>query len=170
MNLSVSMLTKQSLIMSTKRCACGRPAKSSICYSDSEGSLTVSLSCKDCPKMAVEPHCLSCLSNMANCDRTKGDHTLISQVDGIIYLCMTCSKRCKKAFREKLATTYAEHEIQTGFICNKCKKIDMSMQRCSACKMVRYCSPECQRSDWSTHKPYCLQHRTPESRIINLGQ
>ena len=29
---------------------------------------------------------------------------------------------------------------------------------CSACKRVRYCTRECQRSDWKRHKPVCLLH------------
>jgi hypothetical protein len=28
---------------------------------------------------------------------------------------------------------------------------------CSACKRVRYCTRECQRSDWKRHKPLCSQ-------------
>ncbi|KAI9016188.1 hypothetical protein DFJ74DRAFT_644872 [Hyaloraphidium curvatum] len=29
------------------------------------------------------------------------------------------------------------------------------MQRCGKCKSMRYCSPECQRKDWSRHKAVC---------------
>ena len=27
---------------------------------------------------------------------------------------------------------------------------------CSACKRVRYCTRQCQRSDWKRHKPLCF--------------
>ncbi|KAF7305519.1 MYND-type domain-containing protein [Mycena chlorophos] len=44
-----------------------------------------------------------------------------------------------------------------GFIC-RCSRISPTpMQRCSTCKRVFYCSPECQRDDWSAHKAECKQ-------------
>jgi len=38
-------------------------------------------------------------------------------------------------------------------ICNSCGK--EAEKRCSTCGDVFYCSVECQRSDWSTHKKVC---------------
>ncbi|KDQ50748.1 hypothetical protein JAAARDRAFT_551243 [Jaapia argillacea MUCL 33604] len=38
--------------------------------------------------------------------------------------------------------------------CNKEKKPD-EVKFCSRCKIARYCSVECQRSDWPLHKPHC---------------
>ena len=32
---------------------------------------------------------------------------------------------------------------------------EKSFQRCSRCKAVYYCGPECQRAHWPTHKPVC---------------
>lgn len=29
------------------------------------------------------------------------------------------------------------------------------LKKCSACKTVRYCSKECQKKAWRTHKPTC---------------
>jgi len=40
-------------------------------------------------------------------------------------------------------------------ICNLCKK-DATSQ-CSKCKTTRYCSKECQISDWDRHKKICKQ-------------
>jgi hypothetical protein len=31
------------------------------------------------------------------------------------------------------------------------------MERCSACKVAKYCSVECQRKDWKTHKNECFK-------------
>ncbi|KAI1786878.1 hypothetical protein LXA43DRAFT_1032006 [Ganoderma leucocontextum] len=39
------------------------------------------------------------------------------------------------------------------YICEYCQK-DATMA-CSACKYTRYCSEECQRTDWKTHKKGC---------------
>jgi len=32
-------------------------------------------------------------------------------------------------------------------------------KRCSACHLVRYCSPDCQKTDWSAHKAACKAHK-----------
>ncbi len=40
----------------------------------------------------------------------------------------------------------------------KCAKDPVkSAKKCSGCKLVRYCSPECQIADWPTHKQSCRQ-------------
>ncbi|KAJ1429411.1 hypothetical protein B484DRAFT_328975 [Ochromonadaceae sp. CCMP2298] len=36
------------------------------------------------------------------------------------------------------------------FVCN-----EKSVHTCDKCRSVSYCSPECQRSDWKTHKIAC---------------
>ncbi|KAJ7017731.1 hypothetical protein C8F04DRAFT_425405 [Mycena alexandri] len=44
--------------------------------------------------------------------------------------------------------------------------------RCSACKMVSYCSTECQRGDWKTHKIQCKvasQSGATGSRVPQVG-
>jgi len=40
-------------------------------------------------------------------------------------------------------------------VCGKCGKEAENMKKCSACKMIRYCSPECQKGDWKAHKKSC---------------
>ncbi|KAK7689834.1 hypothetical protein QCA50_006473 [Cerrena zonata] len=30
-----------------------------------------------------------------------------------------------------------------------------TLQKCSKCKAAKYCSRECQKADWATHKPSC---------------
>eukprot|EP01084_Bolivina_argentea_P022855 42511_1 len=39
-------------------------------------------------------------------------------------------------------------------MCGSCEG-NVAMKRCGACKHVYYCSKECQRNDWKTHKIYC---------------
>ena len=48
-------------------------------------------------------------------------------------------------------------EIQQRFffgLCPSCHKIG-EHSACSACMMVSYCSRECQKKDWKTHKSLC---------------
>lgn len=40
--------------------------------------------------------------------------------------------------------------------CSKCSKPDEKLLLCARCQTVRYCSKECQVSDWSTHKLKCV--------------
>ncbi|KIJ63584.1 hypothetical protein HYDPIDRAFT_113057 [Hydnomerulius pinastri MD-312] len=47
----------------------------------------------------------------------------------------------------------------TANVCYVWKKLASS--KCSKCKMIYYCSKECQRSHWKTHKPTCLMIRDP---------
>lgn len=47
-------------------------------------------------------------------------------------------------------------KVSTGSspCCSICSK-EGEMKRCSGCKMVFYCSPECQMKDWKSHKLIC---------------
>ena len=40
-------------------------------------------------------------------------------------------------------------------LCNKCDLEGKTIQKCSGCKQVLYCSRECQRRDWKAHKGAC---------------
>ncbi|KAJ6626158.1 hypothetical protein B0H10DRAFT_547327 [Mycena sp. CBHHK59/15] len=43
-----------------------------------------------------------------------------------------------------------------GQACYKClKEENTTLSKCSRCLRVAYCSPECQRADWPTHKSVC---------------
>jgi splicing suppressor protein 51 len=53
-------------------------------------------------------------------------------------------------------------------ICAKCTKPGSSespLQRCSRCKSTRYCSLECQKAHWKTHKKACLPASDVEAHI-----
>ncbi|KAJ7595090.1 hypothetical protein C8J56DRAFT_928379 [Mycena floridula] len=39
--------------------------------------------------------------------------------------------------------------------CFKCFKEDVKLSKCSMCKRVSYCGPDCQKGDWSSHKAFC---------------
>lgn len=61
----------------------------------------------------------------------------------------------------KNAYTKANYEKK----CWSCKKssseltteTDKKIQSCSACKVATYCSRDCQKKDWSQHKPNCTK-------------
>ncbi|KAG9310831.1 ankyrin repeat-containing domain protein [Chiua virens] len=39
--------------------------------------------------------------------------------------------------------------------CENCKTKGSGLKQCARCHVVRYCSTECQRAHWKTHKPSC---------------
>ena len=48
---------------------------------------------------------------------------------------------------------------------NMCKPCNLdtckieARKRCSRCKLVHYCSKECQKQDWTIHKHECIERR-----------
>lgn len=41
-------------------------------------------------------------------------------------------------------------------VCGRCNDHSKTLKRCGRCKSIWYCSPECQRLDWKTHKEVCV--------------
>lgn len=39
--------------------------------------------------------------------------------------------------------------------CAKCGKEAQVLMRCASCKLVKYCSRECQKQDWAQHRELC---------------
>lgn len=60
------------------------------------------------------------------------------------------------------------------YLCYVCEKVSETMKWCGKCKSVKYCSQECQLSDWPKHKNFCIKYDTKEavenSRKIILNQ
>ena len=57
-------------------------------------------------------------------------------------------------------------EKLTEAACGKCGKKDsftQSLKKCDACKIVLYCSRDCQKADWKEHKVECKKTQTPTS-------
>lgn len=52
-----------------------------------------------------------------------------------------------------------------GRLCNNCNYTFTKTKKCSGCNSARYCSTECQKIGWNTHKTICkeIEHR------LNLG-
>ena len=41
--------------------------------------------------------------------------------------------------------------------CLKCDRLSIQLKVCARCKHARYCSKECQRADWESHKKQCTR-------------
>jgi len=73
-----------------------------------------------------------------------------------------CSKSCRKTY---LKQSHPNEPITRTAICRYCRKTEdvghnqslQTLKYCSRCKSARYCSPECQRTDWPEHKKECFK-------------
>jgi tetratricopeptide (TPR) repeat protein len=67
-----------------------------------------------------------------------------------------------------------ETTVKNCECCNKTDKHEgTSLSTCSRCRVVRYCSPECQKKDWAEHKLACKADpagRTEGSKKTNPSQ
>lgn len=41
--------------------------------------------------------------------------------------------------------------------CSKCGKKEGPLSKCGKCKVIKYCSAECQKGDWDYHKKVCVK-------------
>jgi hypothetical protein len=46
-------------------------------------------------------------------------------------------------------------QVAVCFVCAKAGSETLTLNRCSRCKIARYCSTDCQKSDWRKHKLVC---------------
>ncbi|KAI0156544.1 putative MYND domain protein [Xylariaceae sp. FL1272] len=56
--------------------------------------------------------------------------------------------------------------------CNACEKSSPDLKRCAKCQTARYCSKECQKTDWKMHKKICGKqpHDRPNIPSSSFGQ
>eukprot|EP00931_Biecheleriopsis_adriatica_P093273 TRINITY_DN67015_c0_g1_i1.p1 TRINITY_DN67015_c0_g1~~TRINITY_DN67015_c0_g1_i1.p1 ORF type:complete len:453 (-),score=104.59 TRINITY_DN67015_c0_g1_i1:179-1402(-) len=52
--------------------------------------------------------------------------------------------------------------------CHQCGKVSNDLKQCSGCKAVAYCSRECQKAAWKTHKHSCEE--AARLKLESLGQ
>ena len=65
-------------------------------------------------------------------------------------------------FRKHLLNQFSEPDSDedSPSVCGNCMKEGEELRRCLGCKFIRYCSKECQASDWPSHKHLCHSIQT----------
>ena len=63
----------------------------------------------------------------------------------------------------------AHHFMSAYTICHHCLRSSDRMNRCSACKFAKDCSPWCQKEDWNTHRTECKELLALQQRIDPLS-
>ncbi|KAF7360947.1 hypothetical protein MSAN_01124800 [Mycena sanguinolenta] len=54
-------------------------------------------------------------------------------------------------------------------ICENCTVRRVDLRRCAGCGVVRYCSKECQKAHWKSHKVDCLKNAELQKKAEALG-
>lgn len=69
-----------------------------------------------------------------------------------------CVPLAKNIIQENFEAFFPQLQVEKekiGVGCKACNKLSEKLMVCSACKIAKYCSPECQKKDWSKHKEVC---------------
>lgn len=102
-------------------------------------STCVDTPCEDCDKRRA---CVYC--------GNPGDrfyHAVLKGKETII-MCH-CSQECWSI------TFKALKKRKLKFTCSYCHKVITNLLRCGKCRVIHYCSRECQKADWKEHKAVC---------------
>ena len=69
-------------------------------------------------------------------------------------------------YRKHLLNQFSEPDSDedSPSVCGNCMKEGEELRRCLGCKFLRYCSKECQASDWPSHKHLCHSIQTMPSQ------
>ena len=69
--------------------------------------------------------------------------------------------QCTKKFSKKENVQRPSSEVKNDKplkACQKCGDTAKALTVCRGCRKVRYCSRECQKADWQSHKVHCKKH------------
>jgi hypothetical protein len=79
----------------------------------------------------------------------------VHQADGRVYRVPEEARNRSYVYMQMSAENSHYRGAHRSFsVCTKCRAPDPKF-RCSACKIIRYCSTSCQTSDWAAHKRIC---------------
>lgn len=70
-------------------------------------------------------------------------------------LCVVFGPQVTAAVRRWERKRSGEKALWEEKECEYCKKKGKGLKLCARCHTVRYCSSDCQRTHWKTHKPLC---------------
>ncbi|CAL1697526.1 unnamed protein product [Somion occarium] len=79
---------------------------------------------------------------------------------------LQCGPRVTAAVTKWLRKRRGEEAPLDEKKCNSCGKADTSLKQCAKCHAARYCSTECQRRHWPTHKLTCRPFSTENTVIL----
>ncbi|KII91705.1 hypothetical protein PLICRDRAFT_518164 [Plicaturopsis crispa FD-325 SS-3] len=65
--------------------------------------------------------------------------------------------------------------LKRRFVCSNCSVVVKEIRMCSACKVMGYCTKECQKAAWKEHKPQCktlrdVENPTSRDPVVKLAE
>lgn len=116
------------------------------CYHDKEAVFHMEIFCsKECYKSRDIPKHLGCTI----CGRNTKDAFELIQIYTKQTSYISC---CSGICYEICCSRYVQLEKE---VCATCREYTEDIKVCGKCKKRQYCSVECQRKDWRTHKQFC---------------
>lgn len=76
-------------------------------------------------------------------------------LDFHLLLSSKCTIQVTSVFFDDSTKDAAGKAAVKRFLCNHCSLYSNRMNKCGGCGKVRYCSVECQRAQWKSHKGEC---------------
>ena len=70
------------------------------------------------------------------------------------------SAACMRCFLQQEVRKFSKRS--SGQIKPQPDRCCLALQVCRGCRLVRYCSAECQLADWESHKPVCKHFSAPD--------
>ena len=118
---------------------------------------------KDCPDLAIL-RMLMCVDLLAGSPPIETSHRYLCYIDAV---CIPEEEYHKLLLRNEpwnsnpdVPECTEKKNTRIKRFSRKCAKCDMHSPRimkCSVCRNIYYCSEECQKSHWSTHKKECVK-------------
>ncbi|KAJ6632557.1 hypothetical protein B0H10DRAFT_2427203 [Mycena sp. CBHHK59/15] len=78
---------------------------------------------------------------------------------------LACGPQVTAAVTKWIRKRTGEEAPREEKSCNACGKPSPSLKNCSKCRVARYCSVECQKKEWPTHKKAC-QPFSPSNTVV----
>jgi hypothetical protein len=115
---------------------------------------------------AEAPQCVACGKRDIDQLRHYYNHLSVGSAENqIIYIAYGCqhNKECLAVASAEVGksidiyrSVLKEDGVKVQGGCTVCSATDKKTMSCKHCRLVRYCSIECQKKHWPTHKPYCM--------------
>lgn len=101
----------------------------------------------DYDHMHKDPNCYLC-------DKPRSAQHMHKSLSIMLSGVLICTEFCSEECKTKFMSLPKGSLIELPSVCEYCKMIQNTFS-CSACKAVKYCSKECQKAAWKSHKADC---------------